>query len=121
MRVKSERYIAGSLQGIAGSSGVARSPARLICGPEELDRLRPGEIVVTPFINPGWGPLFALAGGLICETGGALSMGAILAREYGIPAVLFVPEAMQRIADGELVTVDGDRGLVYLPHDVAVD
>jgi pyruvate,water dikinase len=74
--------------------------------------LVPGEILVAPSTDPGWTPLFLTAGGLVMEMGGANSHGAVVAREYGIPAVVGVPAATSRIITGQEVTVDGTLGLV---------
>jgi phosphohistidine swiveling domain-containing protein len=75
-------------------------------------RLKPGEILVAPSTDPGWTPLFLTAGGLVMEMGGAMSHGAVVAREYGIPAVVGVAGATERIADGQRLTVDGTNGTV---------
>jgi pyruvate,water dikinase len=104
----------GLLAGVPGSPGVVSGRARVICGPEEFHRLEPGEILVAPITNPVWTPLFAIAGGVITEVGGILSHGAIVAREYGIPAVMSIPHATQRVPDGQMLTVDGNRGWVTL-------
>jgi pyruvate,water dikinase len=72
----------------------------------------PGEILVTPSTDPGWTPLFLTAGGLVMEMGGANSHGAVVAREYGIPAVVGVPGATARITTGQQLTVDGTSGVV---------
>jgi rifampicin phosphotransferase len=103
---------AGELRGIAGSPGRSTGVVRIVRGPEEFDRLRDGDILVAPFTNPVWTPLFAVAGGLVTEVGGILSHGAIVAREYGIPAVMAVSGATSELHDGQVVTVDGGRGLV---------
>jgi phosphoenolpyruvate synthase/pyruvate phosphate dikinase len=103
---------AGQHRGIAGSRGVARGVARVILGPEDFGKLRNGEILVAPLTTPVWTPLFALASGLVTETGGILSHGAIVAREYGIPAVMGVPGATTLLHSGQLLAVDGDQGLV---------
>jgi pyruvate,water dikinase len=76
--------------------------------------LAPGEILVAPSTDPSWTPLFLTAGGLVMEVGGAMSHGAIVAREYGIPAVVGVAGAIERIRSGQVVTVDGTRGTVIL-------
>lgn len=102
----------GELHGIAGSPGVVTGTVRVVHGPEEFDKLKRGEILVAPFTNPVWTPLFAIAGGIITQVGGILSHGAIVAREYGIPAVMAVQNATALLSDGEQVTVDGSRGLV---------
>ncbi|MDQ3590009.1 MAG: PEP-utilizing enzyme, partial [Actinomycetota bacterium] len=77
-------------------------------------RLEPGEILVAPSTDPGWTPLFLTAGGLVMEMGGAMSHGAVVAREYGIPAVVGVPDATERIATGQRITVDGSAGRITL-------
>jgi pyruvate,water dikinase len=102
------------LGGVAGSPGVISGVARVVTGPEEFHKLQKGEILVAPLTNPVWTPLFAVAGGLVTEVGGILSHGAIVAREYGIPAVMSVNEATARIKDGLTVTVDGNQGIVYV-------
>ncbi len=88
--------------------------AKVILGPEEFDKLGNGEILVAPLTNPVWTPLFAIAGGVVTEVGGMLSHGAIVAREYGIPAVLSAAGATKIIRDGQTITVDGNRGVVQL-------
>jgi pyruvate,water dikinase len=105
---------AGRFSGVAGSPGTITGVARLIRGPEEFGQLQSGEILVAPLTNPVWTPLFAIAGGLVTEVGGILSHGAIVAREYGIPAVMGVAGAMKVIQGGQRITVDGNRGVVSL-------
>jgi pyruvate,water dikinase len=79
--------------------------------------LEPGEILVAPSTDPGWTPLFLTAGGLVMEMGGSNSHGAVVAREYGIPAVVGVAGATERISTGQVVTVDGGAGRVTIaPH-----
>ena len=75
----------------------------------------PGEILVAPSTDPGWTPLFLTAGGLVMEMGGANSHGAVVAREYGIPAVVGVAGAIEMITTGLQLTVDGANGVVRLP------
>jgi pyruvate,water dikinase len=87
-------------------------------GPEEFHKLGKGEILVAPLTNPVWTPLFAVAGGLITEVGGILSHGAIVAREYGIPAVMAVSGATKQIPEGKMLTVDGNKGIVYFEEEV---
>ena len=91
----------------------ARSPrpARVVLDPVGA-HLEPGEILVAPSTDPGWTPLFLTAGALVMEMGGANSHGAVVAREYGIPAVVGVPGATALIETGEIVTVDGAAGQV---------
>jgi pyruvate,water dikinase len=74
--------------------------------------LEPGEILVAPSTDPGWTPLFLTAGALVMEMGGVISHGAVVAREYGIPAVVGVPDATTRLRTGDAVTVDGAAGTV---------
>ena len=83
----------------------------MILDPGEAS-LEPGEILVAPSTDPGWTPLFLTAGGLVMEMGGPMSHGAIVAREYGIPAVVGVPDATGRISTGQRITVDGSAGEV---------
>ena len=77
-------------------------------------RLEPGEILVAPSTDPGWTPLFLKASGLVMEAGGAMAHGAIVAREYGIPAVVGVAGATERIATGSRVTLDGAAGTIVI-------
>ena len=84
---------------------------RLVLEPQGA-QLEPGEILVAPSTDPGWTPLFLTAGGLVMEMGGANSHGAVVAREYGIPAVVGVSGATSQITTGQQVTVDGTRGVV---------
>lgn len=101
-----------ALTGAACAAGRASGFARCIGSMSEAARLGRGDILVTARTDPGWAPLFFVAGGLVLERGGLLSHGAIVAREFGIPAVLDVRAAMQRIPDGARVTVDGTAGRV---------
>jgi len=101
----------GALMGIAASAGTATGPARVVLEPAGA-YLAPGEILVAPSTDPGWTPLFLTAGGLVMEMGGANSHGAVVAREYGIPAVVGLPGATSSIVTGQEITVDGTRGLV---------
>ncbi len=101
----------GSLAGTPASAGCATGTARVILDPVGA-HLAPGEILVAPSTDPGWTPLFLIAGGLVMEMGGANSHGAVVAREYGIPAVVGVPNATVRIRTGQQVTVDGAAGRI---------
>ena len=101
----------GSLLGTPASAGRATGNARVIIDPVGA-HLEPGEILVAPSTDPGWTPLFLTAGGLVMEMGGANSHGAVVAREYGIPAVVGVPDATDRITTGQHITVDGSAGTV---------
>ncbi|WP_354234791.1 PEP/pyruvate-binding domain-containing protein [Arthrobacter sp. UYEF3] len=102
---------AGVLTGSPASAGTATGAARVILDPQGA-RLEPGEILVAPSTDPGWTPLFLTAGGLVMEMGGSNSHGAVVAREYGIPAVVGVPDATSLIVTGQGITVDGGAGTV---------
>ena len=102
-----------ALRGSPASPGLSTGPARVIRSPLGA-RLEPGEILVAPSTDPGWTPLFLTAGGLVMEMGGMMSHGAVVAREYGIPAVVGVPDATERIATGQRITVDGSAGVVTI-------
>jgi pyruvate,water dikinase len=101
----------GVLRGTPASGGVVTQKARVILDPSGAS-LEPGEILVAPSTDPGWTPLFLTAGGLVMEMGGPMSHGAIVAREYGIPAVVGVPDATELIETGHRITVDGSAGEV---------
>lgn len=101
----------GVLVGSPASAGTVTGTARVILDPVGA-RLEPGEILVAPSTDPGWTPLFLTAGGLVMEMGGANSHGAVVAREYGIPAVVGVPDATSRIVTGQVISVDGAAGTV---------
>jgi pyruvate,water dikinase len=102
------------LKGIAASPGQVSGPARVIHGPEEFDRMRPGDILVARITTPAWTPLFALAAGVVTDVGGPLSHSSIVAREYHIPAVLGTGVATERIRSGQRITVDGSAGTVAM-------
>lgn len=99
-------------RGVAVGTGCGEGVARLIDHPEAGHRLAPGEILVAPSTDPAWTPLFLKAGGLVMETGGYLSHGATVAREFGIPAVVNLPGIRGALADGRRVRVDGLAGRV---------
>lgn len=99
-------------KGVGCSTGKATGKAKVVRELGEADRLQKGEILVAPYTNPGWTPLFNLAAGIVTEEGGLISHGAIVAREYGIPTVLQVREATRIFQDGQTLCVDGDRGVV---------
>lgn len=110
------------LSGTAASSGVVEGPARVVLDPAR-EVLQRGEILVAPFTDPGWTPLFVHAAGLVTEVGGLMTHGSVVAREYGIPAVVSVTDATRRIVTGQRIRVDGTRGFVELEpgaatHDV---
>lgn len=98
------------LKGVSGSAGVAVGNVCVVHGPEEFYKLRKGDILVCQLTDPEWTPLFGLASAVVADTGSALSHAAIVAREYGIPAVLGVGFATVRFKDGDRIRVDGDKG-----------
>lgn len=102
------------LEGIPASSGCARGYARIVQDVREAMQLTAGDILVTQATDPGWTPVFPLVSGIVLEIGGQLSHGAIVAREYAVPAVVNVQGAMRSIQDGQMITVDGTHGRVYL-------
>jgi pyruvate,water dikinase len=101
------------LKGIPASPGRVTGAARVILDPHAA-RLTQGEILVAPSTDPGWTPLFLTAGGLVMETGGTMSHGAIVAREYGIPAVVGVAGATEQISTGQIITIDGTTGTIVI-------
>lgn len=111
---QTERSTAQVLPGLAASPGRVTARARVMFDPLEAVSLQKGEVLVAPATNPAWSPLFLTAGALVTEIGGLLSHGAIVAREYGLPAVLNVKDATKIIRTGQLLTVDGWQGTVYI-------
>ncbi|AWI04521.1 PEP/pyruvate-binding domain-containing protein [Clostridium drakei] len=102
------------LTGISVAVGKVSGLVRLISNPNEGGQLQLGEVMVAPSTDPAWTPLFLKAGAVVMETGGFLSHGAIVAREYGIPAVVNISGVMSILKDGQKVLVDGDNGKVFL-------
>jgi pyruvate,water dikinase len=105
---------ADEVQGVGASAGVARGPARVALSQADFDRVQPGDVIVCPSSNPSWVPLFAIAAGLVTDVGGVLSHAAVVAREFGLPAVVGTRDGTTRIADGRMVEVDGSTGSVRL-------
>ena len=106
---------AAALEGVSASVGVYEGPVRVIREPQGAS-VEPGEVLVAPGTDPAWTPLFLTAGALVMEIGGIMSHGSVVAREYGIPAVVGVPDATTRLHTGQRVRVDGGAGTV-LPLD----
>lgn len=102
------------LKGVAASSGKAQGIARVVHSMSELNRIKPGDILVTNSTDPGWTPVFLLIRGLVLETGGILAHGTVLSREYGLPAVTSVSNATGLIRDGTLIAIDGSLGTISL-------
>lgn len=101
----------GALIGTGASGGAYEGVARVVLDPGAAV-LQPGEVLVAPFTDPGWTPLFLNAGALVMEVGGLMTHGSVVAREYGIPAVVGVEGALARLATGQRLRVDGDAGWV---------
>lgn len=102
--------------GIGVSAGVATGKARVLLTPSDVNPSDRDYILVCPSTDPAWTPLFLHAAGLVMERGGMLSHGAVVAREYGVPAVVNIPNATQRIVDGQMLQVDGNKGIVSIYH-----
>jgi pyruvate,water dikinase len=102
-----------ALVGLPVSSGVVEGRARVIASLEAAT-LEPGDILVTPFTDPSWTPLFVSIKGLVTEVGGLMTHGAVIAREYGLPAVVGVEHATRRIRDGQRIRVNGTDGYVEI-------
>ncbi|NIM48724.1 MAG: phosphoenolpyruvate synthase, partial [Gemmatimonadales bacterium] len=103
-----------TLKGVAASPGRVTAPARVLHGPEDFDQMKAGDVLVAPITTPAWTPLFARASAIVTDVGGPLSHGSIVAREYGIPAVLGTGAATNRIRSGRILSVDGSDGVVTL-------
>jgi pyruvate,water dikinase len=101
-------------QGIPASQGTITGLVRVIDKIDFMSSVRQGEILVVPRTDPGWSPVFSKIGGLITETGGILSHGAVIAREYGIPAVTNVTNACRMFRTGQIITINGDNGTITL-------
>jgi phosphoenolpyruvate synthase/pyruvate phosphate dikinase len=102
----------GEWRGTPVASGQATGTARLVPNPRAGGKLAQGEILVAPATDPGWTPLFVRASAVVMESGGYLSHGAIVAREFGLPAVVNIPGLLAELRDGERIRVDGDQGVV---------
>ena len=106
-----------TMRGFPVSSGRVTAPASVVSGPAEFEKMAPGSILVSPLTTPAWTPLFAHAAGLVTDMGSILAHGSIVAREYGIPAVLGVGNGTVRIKHGQTLTIDGDVGTVVIHDD----
>ncbi|WP_416673170.1 glycerol-3-phosphate acyltransferase [Egbenema bharatensis] len=102
------------LQGIGASPGYAEGSVKVLRTLKQVSEIGRKTILVVPYTDSGWAPLLAQAGGLVAEVGGQLSHGAIVAREYGIPAVMNIHQATQRLKDGQQVRIDGETGVVEI-------
>ncbi len=102
------------LTGVGVATGRAAGAAKLVYHPYEGNKLQTGDVLVAPSTDPGWTPLFLKAAAIVMETGGYSSHGSIVAREYGVPAVVNIPGIMKIIKDNQQITVDGDEGNIYV-------
>ena len=109
-----DSHVGNTLKGIGASVGRVTAVARVLHGPEDFDRMRPGDVLVAATTTPAWTPLFAMASAVVTDIGGPLSHGSIVAREYGIPAVLGTGVATRRIRSSQTITVDGSAGTVTI-------
>src|SRR5215207_9704240 len=114
MPAASEEQTGDVITGVGGSAGTVTAPARVLGGPKDFNQMQPGDVLVASITTPAWTSLFAMASGVVTDVGGPLSHSSIVAREYGIPAVLGTAVATRRIRSGENVRVDGDVGTVTL-------
>jgi pyruvate,water dikinase len=114
MPAASDEQAGDTIRGVGASQGRITAPASVLHGPEDFGRMRPGEVLVAGITTPAWTPLFAVASAVVTDVGGPLSHSSIVAREYGIPAVLGTAVATRRIRNGQTIQVDGDAGMVTL-------
>jgi pyruvate,water dikinase len=117
--VSEDAQTEGLLKGVPTSAGQVTGPACVLHGPEDFDQMKPGDVLVAGATTPAWTPLFAMASAVVTDIGGPLSHGSIVAREYGIPAVMGTGVATRRIQTGQIITVDGNAGTVTLSADTA--
>jgi pyruvate,water dikinase len=104
----------GRLRGTGASRGVYRGIARVVLGPDDFGKVQLGDVIVAPSTNPSWLPLFTVAGGLLTNTGGVACHAAVVAREFGLPAVVGLGDATSRVRDGATVELDGTTGHVTI-------
>ena len=102
------------VRGYAASPGVVEGVARVLSNVNEIGQIREGEVLVCPVTAPSWGPVFGKIAAAVSDIGGTMSHAAIVAREYGMPAVVGTGQATSRITTGDRVRVDGDRGTVTI-------
>lgn len=113
--VQADKSVVGDvLQGVPGCSGIVRGRARVILDPADPGALEPGDIMVAPMTDPAWTPLFMAAGGVVVNVGGQISHAIIVSRELGLPCVVSVTDATEKIPDGALIEVNGDTGQVTI-------
>ena len=103
-----------TIKGMGTSAGRVTAPACVLHGPEDFAQMQPGCVLEAGITTPAWTPLFVMAAAVVTDVGGPLSHGSIVAREYGIPAVMGTGVATKRIRSGQTITVDGSTGEVSL-------
>ena len=106
--------LASTIKGLGASAGKVTARACVMLGPEDFNKMQSGDVIVAGITTPAWTPLFARASAIVTDIGGPLSHSSIVAREYGIPAVLATGVGTRRIHDGQTITVDGGAGTVSL-------
>ncbi|MBI5948025.1 MAG: hypothetical protein HY875_07800 [Chloroflexi bacterium] len=111
-RAAQKQVISATLRGIGAAPGRYTGPVRVILSEEEFDKIEAGDVLVCPITSPVWSIIFPSVGALVTDTGGILSHPAIISREYGVPAVVATANATALLKDGQVVTVDGDRGVI---------
>jgi pyruvate,water dikinase len=114
MPARSQDQPGDIIKGTGASSGRVSAPARVLSGPQDFARMVPGDVLVARITTPAWTSLFAMASAVVTDVGGPLSHSSIVAREYGIPAVLGTGVATQRLTSGQRIRVDGDAGTVTI-------
>jgi phosphohistidine swiveling domain-containing protein len=113
-KINKSNKLGNIITGVGVSSGIVTGKARIINHPSESQKLQNGEILVAPSTDPGWTPLFLKASGIVMEIGGYLSHGAIVSREYGIPAVVNIPNILSILKDGQVITINGNKGEIII-------
>jgi len=103
-----------TIKGVGTSAGKVTATARVLFGPEDFSQMHPGDVLVAVTTTPAWTPLFVMASAVVTDIGGPLSHSSIVAREYGIPAVMATSVGTRRIHSGQMITVDGGAGTVTL-------
>ncbi|MDQ0676041.1 phosphohistidine swiveling domain-containing protein [Pseudarthrobacter siccitolerans] len=119
MPAGSQHQSGGTIKGVGASAGRVSAPARVLAGPQDFGQMQPGDVLVARITTPAWTSLFAMASAVVTDVGGPLSHSSIVAREYGIPAVLGTGVATQRLSTGQQITVDGDAGTVTIEQSAA--
>ena len=112
-----ESYDGSIFSGIPASHGIITAKARILTEIKQISSVRAGEILIVPKTDPGWTPVFAKIGGLITETGGILSHGAVVSREYGVPSVTNVANACKTFTTGMIIKINGNKGTVSILKD----